>query len=153
VYTSPLERAVETAAEIARPHALEPQPVEEFGEFHAGEWQGMSIAELDRRDDWQRFNRFRAVTRAPGGELMIETQARMVRQLDRLRGRHHDEMVAVVSHADPLRAAAAYYLGISLDQVLRLEIHTASVSVLQLAEWGARILCLNHKHEIPLEGS
>jgi broad specificity phosphatase PhoE len=153
VYTSPLERAIETAAEIARPHGLEPQPVEEFGEFHAGEWEGLALADLDSRDDWRRFNHFRAGTRAPGGELMIETQARMIRQLDLLRGRHGEETVAVVSHGDPLRSVVAYYLGIPLDLILRFEIHTASLSVLQLAEWGARILCVNHKDEIALEGS
>jgi probable phosphoglycerate mutase len=56
-----------------------------------------------------------------------------------------------VSHGDPLRAVVAYYLGIPLDLMLRFEILTASVSVLQLADWGARILCVSNKSEIPVE--
>ena len=153
VYTSPLERAIETAAEIARPHGLEPQPIAEFGEFHAGEWEGKTFAELADRDDWRSFNQFRSGTRAPGGELMIETQARMVRLLESLSKLHADEMAAVVSHGDPLRSVVAYYLGIPLDLMLRFEIQPASVSVLQLADWGARVLCINHKDQIPLEGN
>lgn len=151
VYTSPLERAVETAAEIARPHAIEPQPVQELGEFHAGEWEGKILAELDGRDDWRRFNQFRSGTRAPGGETMMEAQMRMIRQLEGLWSRHRDETAVIVSHGDPLRAVVAYYLGIPLDLMLRFEILTASVSVLQLADWGARILCVSNKGEIPLE--
>jgi broad specificity phosphatase PhoE len=134
-------------------HGLECHPVAELGEYRAGEWEGKTLAELAGREDWQRFNRFRSGSRAPGGERMMETQTRMVNQLDGLCAGHREEVVAVVSHGDPLRAVVAYYLGIPLDLMLRFEIHTASVSVLQLAEWGARVLCVNNKGEIPLEGN
>jgi probable phosphoglycerate mutase len=153
VYTSPLERAVETAGAIAERHGLEIQQVVELGEFHAGEWEGLTLAELDQRDDWHRFNQFRSGTRAPGGELMIETQARMIRQLTCIAARHREELVAIVSHGDPLRAVVAYYLGIPLDFMLRFEIDPASVSVVQVAEWGARVLCVNHKDAVPWEGN
>jgi broad specificity phosphatase PhoE len=81
---------------------------------------------------------------------MIETQARMIRQLDLLRGRHPDGTVAVVSHGDPLRSAIAYFLGVTLDLVLRLEVSLASVSVVQVHEWGARVMCVNETGEIPV---
>jgi len=150
VYTSPLERAIETAEPIARRHGLEPQHVPEIGEIHLGEWQGLTMQELDKREDWRRFNTFRSGTRAPGGELMLETQTRMVRQLDRLCAKHPDEIVALVSHGDPLRSALAYFLGIPLDLVLRFEVSPASLSIVQVHDWGARVLCLNDTGELPL---
>jgi broad specificity phosphatase PhoE len=150
VYTSPLERAIETAEPIARGHGLELQHVPEIGEIHIGEWQGLTMQELDKREDWRRFNTFRCGTRAPGGELMLETQTRMVRQLDSLRSKHPDEIVALVSHGDPLRGALAYFLGIPLDLVLRLEVSPASLSIVQIHDWGARVLCLNDTGELPL---
>jgi len=150
VYTSPLERAIETAEPIARRHGLEPQHVPEIGEIHLGEWQGLTMQELDKREDWRRFNTFRSGTRAPGGELMLETQTRMVRQLDRLCAKHPDEIVALVSHGDPLRSALAYFLGIPLDLVLRFEVSPASLSIVQIHDWGARVLCLNDTGEVPL---
>jgi probable phosphomutase (TIGR03848 family) len=143
IYTSPLERAVETAEPIARQHGLELQQVEALGEIRLGEWEGRPIAELDRREDWRKFNAFRSGTRAPGGELMIETQTRMVQQITSLCERHPDDTIAVVSHADPLRAVIAYFLGMPLDLVQRLEIGPASLSVLQVHGWGARVLSLN----------
>jgi probable phosphomutase (TIGR03848 family) len=143
IYTSPLERTVETAEAIARLHGLKPQHVDALGEIRLGEWEGRPIAELDRREDWRKFNTFRSGTRAPGGELMIETQTRMVQQIAWLCERHPDDTIAVVSHADPLRALIAYFLGMPLDLVVRLEIGPASLSVLQVHGWGARVLSLN----------
>jgi len=143
IYTSPLERTMETAEPIARRHGLEPQQVEALGEIRLGEWEGRPFTELDRREDWRKFNAFRSGTRAPGGELMIETQTRMVQQITLLRERHPEETIAVVSHADPLRALIAYFFGMPLDLISRLEIGPASLSVLQVHGWGARVLGLN----------
>src|SRR3954447_21629237 len=115
VYTSPLERAIETAEPIAQRHGLSPVPLPDFGEMHLGKWEGLSMAELDQRQEFKRFNQYRSGTRAPGGELMLETQVRMVCRLDQLAAEHPDDTVAVVSHGDPLRAVIAHYLGLSLD--------------------------------------
>jgi probable phosphoglycerate mutase len=148
IYSSPLERALETAAPIARAQRLTPTVSEEFGEFRFGEWEGASLGELENQPQWKRFNELRSVTPAPGGELMIEVQARIVRQLERLRSRHTDEVVAVVSHGDPLRSALAHYLGIPLDMIARFEVSPASVSVVQLGH-SIRVLCVNQTEEIP----
>jgi broad specificity phosphatase PhoE len=138
---------VETAEAVARPHAIEPRRDEEFGEFRMGDWQGIEIAKLDEREDWRRFNTFRAGTRAPHGELMLETQTRMVRRLQALASGHVGETVGIVSHADPLRALIAYYLGMPLDLMFRLEITPASLTVLELSDWTARFLCINTSSE------
>jgi probable phosphoglycerate mutase len=145
IYTSPLERAVETAKTIGRPHGLTPECDAAVGEFHAGEWQGHPIPDLDKRDDWRRFNTFRSGTRAPGGEIAIETQARFVAKMHELSVRYRDQTVAIVSHGDPLRCGIAYFLGIPLDFLLRFEVHPASLSVVELGDWGAKVLCINDR--------
>src|SRR5437764_2130754 len=48
VYTSPLERAIETAEPLARRHGLSPIPLPDLGEMHLGEWEGLSMTELDQ---------------------------------------------------------------------------------------------------------
>ena len=150
VYTSPLERAVETGEPIARTHGLEVRKADELGEMRVGEWEGLPFAELDTREDWRAFNTFRTAVRPPGGELMIETQQRMIRKLHCLGEQYANETIAVVSHADPLRAVIGYYLGLPLDGVLRLEISTASLSVVQADRWGARVLCVNQTEQVPV---
>ncbi len=142
-YTSPLERAVETAAILAAPHALEAQPEPDFAEVRFGAWEGCKFGELERMEEWRQYNRFRACVRPPGGEMLVEVQTRMVRRLQSLAREHREGTVAVVSHGDALRSALALYLGISLDMILRFEISPASLSVLEVTDWGSRVTLLN----------
>src|SRR5690349_20038051 len=69
IYSSPLERARETAEAIARVTNLEVNERLAFNEIDFGEWSGQSLAALDRDDRWHRFNTQRNITRIPGGEL------------------------------------------------------------------------------------
>ena len=66
IHTSPLERAVETAKPIAALHKLELHRRNELGELRVGQWEGLTIGDLDQRDDWRRFNIFRSGARPPG---------------------------------------------------------------------------------------
>lgn len=135
---------------IASQHQLELNRLEDLGELRMGAWEGKTLRELDEREDWRRFNAFRSGVRAPGGELMSEAQTRMVRQLNTLRERHRGECIAIVSHADPLRALVAHLMGIALDLMLRFEITPGSVSVVEWGDWAPRILCVNETGDIPL---
>jgi probable phosphoglycerate mutase len=143
IYTSPLERAVETAEPLARRLGLEARIEEALGEIRPGEWTGGGFAELEADERWRRFNSFRGGTRAPGGELMVEAQARMADALLRLRDRHPDGAVACVSHAYPLRAVLGYFLGAPVDLFARIEIGPASISEVRLDAWGALVLRMN----------
>src|SRR2546423_6234254 len=52
IYTSPLDRAVETAAIIAEPRRLSPVVREQLGELHFGAWEGRTFDELSRDPSW-----------------------------------------------------------------------------------------------------
>ena len=143
IYSSPLERARQTAAPLAQQHQLEPIISDDFLEIDFGHWTNRTFQELAGEPAFQRFNSFRSHTRIPGGELMLEAQARIVAGLGRLCARHPGATVAVVSHADMLKAAVAYYAGIPLDLFQRLEISPASVSILEVFEETARIFTIN----------
>lgn len=149
IFSSPLERALETAQPLAARLRLQVEAREALGEIRFGDWTGRDIEDLDRDPEWRRFNSFRSSTRAPGGEGMLEAQLRMVSELTDLRRRHPDEAIAVVSHGDPIRAAIAHYAGIPLDLFQRFEISPASVSILRLSEDTAALLRLNDTGEIP----
>jgi probable phosphomutase (TIGR03848 family) len=143
IYCSPMERARETAEPLALKLGLPPQTSEGLNEFDVGEWAGRTFESLASDALWQRFNTHRSVTCPPGGELMLTLQARVVAEIERLRERHGDGMVALVSHADTIRAALLYYLGMPLDHFLRIEISPASMTTLALEEGGPRLLKMN----------
>jgi probable phosphomutase (TIGR03848 family) len=147
IYSSPLERALETAAPVARALGLKVEVRDALGEVRFGEWTGKRVADLESLPRWRFFNQYRSGTRAPGGELAAETQARIAAELECLRARHPSETIAAVSHADVIRAALAYYLGMPIDLYQRIEVAPASFSVLELNDWGPRILSLNESAE------
>jgi probable phosphoglycerate mutase len=143
VYSSPLERALETAAPLAAALNLAVQVSEALGELRYGEWTGAFIAELQDDPLWERFNTLRSCTRIPGGELLLEVQLRAVAELQSLRLRHPGQVVAVVSHGDVLKSVLGYYLGIPIDLLHRIEIAPASLTVLSLSDFGPRIERVN----------
>lgn len=155
VYSSPLERTVETAGAIASLLGLEVVPREDFLEIEFGEWTDRALDDVAAQPRFRRFNSFRSCTPVPGGEYMLQAQARMVVGLDALRARHPRESVVVVSHGDMIKAAVAHYAGIPLDLFQRIEISHASMSVVEIDDDGVRILAVNDTggEAIPREGS
>lgn len=136
IYSSPLERARETAAPLSERAGLPIQFREAFGELHFGAWEGRSLQELAGDSLWQRFNACRSLARAPGGELMMETAARVVTELEHLRAQHNEDCLAIFSHGDVIRAALILYAGIPFDLFQRIEISPASISIVELHDSG-----------------
>ncbi len=143
IYSSPLERAQETALPLAKKTGLNVRTSGGLLEVDFGEWTGLTFSELSERPAWKRFNRFRSSTAPPGGELMASVQARAVAELERLRGMHPSQTLALFSHGDVIKLLIAHYLGIPHDLFQRLLIDPASVSVLVVEERWAQVRCIN----------
>jgi probable phosphomutase (TIGR03848 family) len=143
LYSSPIERTLETARPLAAARALTVQVRDDLSEIDYGDWTGAALDDLRGTPSWQQWNTFRSGHRAPGGEAMIAVQARIVSALRLLWERHGDASVAVVTHGDLIRAALAHCLGAPLDLLLRIEISTASVSILDYTGDGPYVRCVN----------
>jgi len=143
IYSSPLERALETATPAAAQMKLPIQQSAALSEVDFGDWSGHTLDDLNQRPEWRAYNTFRSATRAPHGELMLEVQTRMVEELTRLAALHPDQYVACFSHADAIRATLCHFLGMPLDLIHRLEIRPASITLVRLMEWGPQILLVN----------
>ena len=143
ILSSPLERALETAAPLARRIGVEIEVSEAFSEIDCGEWTGRQFDDLRGNPRWRAYDSFRSGTRIPGGELAVEVQLRTVTEMERLRGLHPERVIAVFSHGDPIKSALAYYAGVPIDLYKRFEISTASVTTIELNAWGPRILGVN----------
>lgn len=147
IYSSPLERTQQTAAHIATrqtpPRSV--QTSDALNEIDYGAWTGKTIIELTATDAaWPAYNTFRSGTSTPNGESILDIQARAVSEIIRLRRVHGDNAtVALVSHGDVLRALLCHFLAMPLDLLLRLEIAPASVSIVDVNEWGPRVVCVN----------
>lgn len=143
LFSSPMERCRETAAPIAKRLNLDVQILDGLVEVEFGDWTGQEIAEMNSDELWQKWNTFRSGGRIPNGESIWEVQTRMVSVIEKLRRQFPDQTLALFSHGDPLRAAITYYLGMPIDFIHRLELSPASVSVLMIDDWTAKVQALN----------
>jgi len=143
IYTSPLERARQTAASIAA--ALGQKAVADKGllECDFGEWTGEKLSTLMKKPEWTTVQRSPSTFRFPGGESFTEMQHRMVSALDRLRSAHPGSTIVCVSHADPIKAAVANAVGTHLDLFQRIVISPCSLSVLSWTGYGPVVLSVN----------
>lgn len=149
IYSSPLERALETARPLADAQTLVVQTREGLGETRCGEWTGRFLKDLAKEPLWPVVQIHPSGARFPGGESLREVQSRMVAELDALRDAHPGQTVAVFSHSDPIALAAAHYAGLPLDLFQRLSISPASVTAFAFSRFGPRLICLNHTESLP----
>lgn len=143
LYSSPMERALETAGEIARfvglPVEIEPALIE----CDFGAWTGAGLAAMRNRRVWQAVLRHPAGFRFPGGESFVEVQARALAAVERLTARHPGQVVVAVSHADPIKVALASALGSPLDLFQRIVVGPCSTSIVAYGDHSPRVLALN----------
>lgn len=144
IYSSPLERARETAEAVAAPHALPIQILEDIGEVQYGAWTGGELKQLAKDTLWPGIQHYPSGTRFPGGETLAETQRRAVAALDTLRDQYTTkQIVAIVSHADVIKLLIAHYIGLHMDLFQRLVINPASLTALTFETMGPRLVSYN----------
>ncbi len=143
VYTSPLERARETATPIARARGLALRVERGLLECDFGAWTGKPLWRLARKPEWKIVQRHPSGFRFPDGESFTEMQARVTGTLARLVAHHRGETIVAVFHADPIKAALAHALGIHLDLFQRLTIAPASVTAVAYGDQGPVVLTVN----------
>jgi probable phosphomutase (TIGR03848 family) len=143
IYASPLERARETAAPLARERGRAVRVEPGLVELDVGDWTGLSLKQASHKPEWAAVQRHPSGFRFPGGESFVEMQSRMTGALGRLVARHRGEVLVAVSHADPIKAAVAHALGTPLDLFQRIFIAPASVSAISYRRDGVGVLTVN----------
>ncbi len=144
VYTSPRTRTKETAAAIASACGTDtPTVTDALDEVDFGEWSGKDFKTLDGDPLWRRWNTVRSLVRAPGGETVLEAQARILHLVETLRENGDGRRIVLVSHADVIKAAVSHVLGLPPDAWPRFDIAPASVTTMAVGDWGAKIITLN----------
>jgi broad specificity phosphatase PhoE len=145
VMTSPRQRTQQTAAAIAAANGCEVVSSYAIDELDFGHWSGRTFMQLADDADWRHWNEHRGSAATPAGERMADVQARVLQQLQRLRDAFPGRAIAIVTHAEVIRAALMHWLGAPLDGYHRLAIHPASCSTVSLGDWGVRIEGINQR--------
>ena len=137
VYSSPIDRTIETARILARSHKLLPIPEPGLTEIDFGAWTGETLESLRHKRLWKTVQQTPSRFRFPGGESFVEAQARAVECIERIAGEQGESTAVAVSHSDIIKLVLSHFLGQPLDLFQRLQVSTASISDLRLEKDGS----------------
>ena len=147
VYSSPLERAMETSKPIADMHKLKIIQEPDLKDTGIGKWQGRSWRVLRLTKVWRIVQSAPSRFRFPDGESFIETQTRCVNAIEGIIKTHNKpkDIVAVVFHADPIKLVVAHFLGMPLDHFQRLSCDTGSLTAIYADSASSNLIKLNQR--------
>lgn len=143
IYSSPLERARETAQPLSDLLGLPVQVDDGLIECDFGEWTGAELKDLRRLGEWKTVQSLPSTFRFPKGESFNDMQHRVTTTLDRLAACHLGQTFVAVSHADPIKAVIASVAGVPLDLFQRFVVSPCSVTALLRGPATAHVLCVN----------
>lgn len=144
IYTSDLQRALQTAHIIAQPAGITPILEKRLRERHMGDWQGLTLAEVTLwyPEEYRALQKEPDAYQIPGGESRRQVVKRVQAALDDILARASGETIGIVSHTTAIRAIlhalvpafdsfAHEFANISVTTLMR-DAETASWSVTQV---------------------
>jgi broad specificity phosphatase PhoE len=143
-YSSPLERAIETATPLAKTLGLEILIRPALTDTNVGDWARKKLKDLRKLPAWKQVQANPSEFHFPGGDSFPGLQARLTGEIAAIAATHaKNDLVAVFFHADPIKLVVAHYLGLPLDHFQKLCVDTGSVSILMIHKSDARLVALN----------
>lgn len=134
IYSSDLMRAIDTAKSLADVFGLSIHTDVRLREIHQGEWQGLSIEQIQEHYAsafQERLNDPLGVA-PPGGETAHDVRNRVVQFMEQALEKHPEETVAIVSHGFTIAVIMAHYKKILFDKVWDLVPKNASIQALEI---------------------
>jgi broad specificity phosphatase PhoE len=131
IYTSPLQRARDTAEAVAGATGVPLQSVHDLRELSLGEWEGCTVEEVRARpgDPYACWVRDPVAGMPPGGEPLADVQARVVRAVAEIAMAHpNGDDVLLVCHGGIISAYLAHCLALPLSSIWRLTLSNCSLS-------------------------
>ena len=146
LYTSPLRRALNTAAILGESTGLVPRPIDGLREIRLGAWEGKTVAEIritagNLYDHW--IDRPLDVSSPPGGEEIRSFQQRAVGAIDSVRRAHIDGNLLVVTHGGVIKVYLCHILGLDLNRVFRIKADNTAVTEILFYGDTAHLALLN----------
>ena len=145
VFSSPLLRARQTAAAIARPHGLSVELVDDLIEVDVGQWEGRPWDEIEQtdREAYRLFMSDAGVHPYLGGENLNTVQARAVPALERLMAENLGRTVVAVAHNCVNRCCLAHLLNLPLAKYRSIPQDNCGVNLLRYRDGRGELVTLN----------
>ena len=155
LYSSPIDRARQTAQVIADTHGLPLTQLDGLVEADAGDLEGLTGQEMRERfpEFTQRWSENSATTRMPGGESLQDVQHRSWTAITGLMDRHADDTVVAVTHNFTILTIVCRVLELPIHSRRRLQQDLGSLTRLDLTDSQMVVLSLNETWHLRTETS
>lgn len=133
VYSSDLKRARASADIVSQPHKLKPVCYPALRELSFGAWEGLSLAELNRKYPGEVAKRFKNpdTFQAEGGETFRQLRERVLPRFHEIVGCHPAEEIIIMAHGGVNRVILGHLLGIPFSNIFRIAQENAGINILQ----------------------
>ena len=144
-YSSPLQRAMQTAQAISEPHDLVVTPVDQLIEVDVGQWDGWDWGRIEREtpEAYRAFLDDPSVHPYHGGETATDVLRRGDPALRALCERHLGETICVVAHNVMNRTFLANLLGMPMKRFTKLPQDNCGVNVVRFRPDKVKLVTLN----------
>lgn len=136
LYTSPLKRAVETAAIAEASLGMKAIAAPELREINFGAFEGLTYPEIEQRypKEYRLWMECPTEVTFPSGECFMDMKVRVLKFMESLFALHEQGTVTIVAHGGPNRVILADALGIPAAMVFRIDQSYAAVNVIDYIE-------------------
>ncbi|MGB8644585.1 MAG: alpha-ribazole phosphatase [Anaerolineae bacterium] len=133
IYSSPLKRAQETAAPLARAHGLPVQLEPGLAEIHHGDWEGLTTSEVVERfpDEYAQWQTEPHRVQMPAGESLDDVTRRSWAAFERIVAEQSGQTVVLSSHDAVIRVLLLQALGLPLAHFWKWRLENASLSMIE----------------------
>lgn len=152
IYTSPMIRTRQTAAPLAKRTGLKIRTETGLKEISYGKWEGYPVGDVHKKwpEDHIKWLADPGWNAPTGGETSNQICARAMPVIDKIRNRHRDGNVMVISHKATIRIILCSFLGIDVGRFrYRLGAPVSSVSVVEFGHHGPLIKALGDTRHLP----
>ncbi len=143
VISSPISRCLDTAKRALPNH----EPIllnEDFIELDFGDWTGLSLQELAKRDEWKIVQHSPSQFRFPNGESFMDLRQRVAKGItDIVDSYDSSAKIALFTHADVVKMIVTWLLDSPIDKFQRVMIDPASITIVVDGETGLGIKSVN----------
>ncbi|MBF0493146.1 MAG: histidine phosphatase family protein [Deltaproteobacteria bacterium] len=144
LFSSPLQRAQESAGILNQDRGLTPSLHEALREIEYGIWVGKTFEEVRSSTDFIDPYANPHLPVCAEGESLQQVRDRAIAFVEELRQKEDNARIMLVSHADWIKTVILHYLDLPLSKIRQLRIDNASMTYLTFESKQARVLTVNH---------
>ncbi|MGI6527252.1 MAG: histidine phosphatase family protein [Caldicoprobacterales bacterium] len=146
LYSSPLDRAYQTAVIVGKKYGIIPEKREELQEINFGVWEGLTVNQIEKVYPGQLTRHRVDFTFAPeNGESLQSLQRRICHFIEFIQRKHtdKDDKLLVTAHAYPIRMLIIELMRFACRHLWDFQLDNTGITIIHFESGKSRLICLN----------